>query len=78
MCVPDSVEEHLVAGLTRNTACGEQYTTKTSSGVNDCDGCDSTSSCIDFEITIRVGAPGAAVGSVGSAIWNANGTGSSS
>ena len=31
---PESVEEHRVAGLTRNTDCGEQWTTNTSSSVN--------------------------------------------
>jgi len=31
---PESVEEHLVAGRTRKTLCGEQCTTIVSSGVN--------------------------------------------
>ena len=75
--IPDNVEEHLVAGRTLNTAWGAQWITKTSSGVNACDGCDSTSSSIDFVIAIRVGAPGVCA-SAGRGIWNANGTGSSS
>ena len=51
--------------------------TNTSSGVNACEGCDSTSSSIDFDIAIRVAAPGVCA-SPGSAMWNAKGTGSSS
>ena len=51
--------------------------TNTSSGVNACDGCERTSSSIDFDIAIRVGAPDVCA-SAGSAMWKENGTGSSS
>lgn len=54
---PESVEEHLVAGRTLNTAWGAQRITKTSSGVKAFDGWLKTSSSIDFEITISVGCP---------------------
>lgn len=74
---PESVDEHRVAGRTLKTACGEQWITKTSSDVKACEGCERTSSSMDFAIAIRVGAPGV-VASAGSAMWNANGTGSSS
>lgn len=75
--VPGSVDEHLVAGLTLNTAWGEQWIIKTSSGVKASDGCRRTSSSIDFDITSLVGAP-ASTASAGSAMWKENGTGSSS
>lgn len=64
---PERVEEHLVAGRTRNTACGAQRTTSMSSGVKAFEGCESTSSSIDFAIAIWVGAPGFAA-SAGRAI----------
>lgn len=57
---PESVDEHRVAGLTRNTDCGEQCTMNTSSSVKACVGWDNTSASIDFEMTILVGAPGEA------------------
>lgn len=75
--LPESVEEHRVAGRTLNTDWGEQYTTKMSSSVNASAGWESTSASIDLEMTIRVGAPGV-VASAGRATWNENGTGSSS
>ena len=74
---PVSVDEHLVAGRTLKTACGAQWITKTSSGVNAWEECERTSSSMEFEIAIRVGAPGV-VASAGKGMWNANGTGSSS
>lgn len=52
---PDNVEEQRVAGRTRNTACGEQRTMKTSSGVNAWEGWARMSSSIDFEMTTCVG-----------------------
>lgn len=75
--IPDNVEEHRVAGLTRNTDCGEQRTTNTSSSVKAWVERESTSASMDFEITILVGAPREAA-STGNVIWNENGTGSSS
>jgi hypothetical protein len=55
--LPESVEEHLVAGRTLNTDCGEQCTTNISSVEKASDECESTSASIDFEMTILVGAP---------------------
>lgn len=75
--IPDRVEEHLVAGRTLKTACGEQWTTKTSSGVNAWEECDRTSSSIDFDTTILVGFPVDSI-SGGKVTWKENGTGSSS
>lgn len=75
---PESVDEHLVAGRTLNTLCGEQYTTKTSSVVNESDGWSRISFSSELEITILVGAPGLLSGPSGKATWNENGTGSSS
>lgn len=74
---PPNVEEHLVAGLTRNTLWGEQYTVMTSSSVNAPDEWPRTSSSIDFAMTIRDGVVDVP-SSFGRATWNMNGTGSSS
>jgi hypothetical protein len=74
---PESVEEHLVAGRTLNTDCGEQCTTKMSSGENAWDGCESTSASIDFEMTILAWNCDVFLSS-GRETWKANGTGSSS
>ena len=79
LCSPDNVEEHLVAGRTLKTACGEQCTMRTSSGVNAWDGWERTSSLIDFVIVRRVAAVGVSEAtSDGRTTWKANGTGSSS
>jgi hypothetical protein len=53
--IPESVLEHLVAGRTLNTLCGEQCTTNICSALNSCpfNGWASTSSWIDFDIAIR-------------------------
>jgi hypothetical protein len=58
MNAPDSVEEQRVAGRFLNTDCGEQWTTMTSSGVNECDGWERTSFSRELVIT-TLGAPGA-------------------
>jgi hypothetical protein len=75
MTRPDKEEEHRVAGLTRNTDWGEQWTTRISSGENACEECESTSASIDFEMTIREDS--LVTTSAGSATWNWKGTGSS-
>lgn len=74
---PDKVEEQRVAGRTLNTACGEQWITKISSGEKAWDGWFRTSWLMEFDMTSLAGAPDAIASSEAS-IWNRNGTGSSS
>jgi len=76
---PDSVEEHLVAGRTRKTLCGEQCTTIVSSGVNFPEGWFSTSASMDLVTTIREGLIWPVfTSSSGRATWKEKGTGPSS
>jgi len=75
---PESVEEHLVAGRTRKTLCGEQCTTIVSSGVNFPEGWFSTSASMDLVTTIREGLTWPDFTSSGRATWKEKGTGPSS
>ena len=75
MTLPDKEDEHRVAGLTRNTDCGEQWITRISSGENAWEGCERTSASIDFDMTSRVDS--FVTASAGRAMWNWKGTGSS-
>ena len=54
--LPDSVEEHLVAGRTLNMACGEHFTTRTFSVEKAFDGWSRMSSCTDLAMASLVGA----------------------